>query len=170
MRVVLAALFAAALAACTPPQQSDAPAAPEIPRAGEDMDPVVLDITVGRYGYMLSQVEGLTSEQVSAVETPEDEAGQRRAMAQRLRETVWRYNLLRSQLCGAGVAAASSCGPALAPVWLEEAAGADVSHETLVERAILVGEAVQPFWNAVCGEAEARVADEDERRLVCAIE
>ncbi|MEJ0060638.1 MAG: hypothetical protein WDM79_14135 [Terricaulis sp.] len=165
MRAFLFSIAVASLAACGQPQ-STVPQTP--PQQGDTMDPVELEIAIGRYGAMQSQVEGLTEEVGSIADLP-DEFAQRRDLARKLREEVWRYNFQRSHLCAEGYLTASTCGAAFAPVWLDEPADAEITHETLVERAIEVGGVVMPLWNAVCEDAGSRVP-EAERMSVCPME
>jgi hypothetical protein len=154
---MLLALF---LAACgQPTEKSETPAAPQAP------NPFDLHIEVGRYGVMLSQVGSLTGERESATE-PDDTSPA--TLARNLRETVWEYNLARSQLCGKGLFTEVSCGPSYEPVWIGDDAAP--SLEELQTRSTAVGAEVMRLWNAVCEDARTREADEQARMYVCAIE
>jgi hypothetical protein len=166
--LILALIAAAALGACGQREGPASQVPPITPATGDAMDPIELEIAVGRYGAMQGQINGLTEEVGSVTDQPDD-AAKRRYLARKLREEVWRYNLQRSHLCGEGYLMTATCGPAFAPVWLDEPADADITHETLVERAVAVGDVVMPLWNAVCEDAETRVP-EDERRMVCPME
>lgn len=159
--ILFAGLAAAALVGCSRPE----PAAPA-PEA-ERVQPFDLHIEIGRYGVMLDQVADI-GDRTSAADAadPEDP----RALARALREAAWDYNLKRSRLCAANFMPEVSCGPAYNPVWLADPADAEVSLEALQGRAQELGERVMPLWNAVCDHARAQVTDEDEQRLVCAIE
>jgi hypothetical protein len=159
---VFIALVMAALVACG--RQEKAAPAPE----AEQIQPFDLHIEIGRYNYMLSQVYSIANpdgEEPSS-ENPEEP----RALARALRETAWKYNLERSRLCARNYLAEASCGPSYNPVWLADPADAEVSLPDLQARANALSEVVMPFWNAVCEDARSRIADEEEQRLVCAIE
>jgi nitrous oxide reductase accessory protein NosL len=159
---VFIALVMAALVACG--RQEQAAPAPE----AQQIQPFDLHIEIGRYGYMLSQVHRIANpdgEEIAS-ESPEEP----RALARALRETAWEYNLERSRLCARAYLAEASCGPSYNPVWLADPADAAVSLEDLQARANALGEVVTPFWNAVCEDARSKITDEEEQRLVCAIE
>lgn len=152
-----------ALVACG--QNEKAPPAPE----AQQIQPFDLHIEIGRYGYMLSQVHGIANPEdgmAPSNENPEEP----RALARSLRETAWEYNLERSRLCARNYLAEASCGPSYNPVWLADPADAAVTLADLQARATALGDVVMPFWNAVCEDARSRVTDEEEQRLVCAIE
>lgn len=157
-----AMLLAVALAACgqsgekiEPPSTSDVP-------NGFD-----LSIDVGRAGAMLSSVESLTSERPGNAE-PDSSAPA--DLARRLRETVWEYNVQRSQLCSKGLFTEVACGPAFEPVWISEPATATPSLEDIQIRTVAVHEEVQRLWAAVCDDARSRVTDEAEKMAVCPME
>lgn len=161
-QILFVAFVMGALVACG---QNPPPApAPE----AEQIQPFDLHIEIGRYGYMLSQVHDIANPDglVPSDENPEEP----RALARALRETVWEYNIERSRLCARNYLPEASCGPSYNPVWLADPADAEVSLADLKTRADAVGEQVLPLWNAICEDARARVADEEEQRLVCAIE
>lgn len=155
-RVVLLALC---VAACGPAGQEKGQA--------EAPDPFDLNIEVGRYGVMLSQID----EQALQLPGPgEPEVTDPRYLSRRLRETVWEYNLERSQLCARGLYTEISCGPVYEPVWMAEPDTLTPSLEDLQIRSTAVGAEVMRLWNAVCEDARSRVTDEEEQRLVCAME
>ncbi|GIK49664.1 MAG: hypothetical protein KJZ75_13630 [Hyphomonadaceae bacterium] len=156
-----ALVLALALAACG--QAGEQAKAPD----SEAPDPFDLNIEIGRYGVMLSQIGDLTRERPGAAEA---EVTDPRDLARRLRETVWEYNLARSNLCARGLFAEVACGPSLQPVWMGEPAETAPSLEDLQARARGVGREVMRFWNAVCEDARSREANEEEHRYVCAIE
>jgi hypothetical protein len=166
MRALVLAIAAVSLAACGQPQSPVSQVPP--PTQGDTMDPIELEIAVGRYGAMQGQIENLT-EEVGIIADLPDEAAQRRDLARKLREEVWRYNFQRSRLCAEGYLTSATCGAAFAPVWLDEPVDAEVTHEILVERAVAVGDVVMPLWNAVCEDAGTRVP-EAERMMVCPME
>lgn len=143
-----------ALAACN--QQPAEPPAPTPASIGAD---------VGRYRVMLDQVEQLTADLPS---TSNIAASDPRALARGLREAVWAYNLERSRLCGRGVLAAVSCGPAFMPDWINEAPETELTIDMLAERQGAVSSLVQPFWQAVCAEAQTRQTEGAAQ--VCVIE
>ncbi|MEZ5958207.1 MAG: hypothetical protein R3C27_13460 [Hyphomonadaceae bacterium] len=90
-----AIVLALALAACGQTgEQQDVPTAPAGP------DPFNLNIEIGRYGAMLSQVHDQTFERPGS---GEPEVTSPRELARRLRETVWEYNLERSRNCARGL-------------------------------------------------------------------
>lgn len=137
--------------------------------APEDADPHGLGIEIGRYGVMLHQTAELTDGADPPVVEGTD-INQQRELARDLREQVWTYNLQRSRVCAAGVVTSASCGPAFAPAWLTESPAAAPSFVELARRSRAVGGVIMPFWNAVCADAAQKVADEQERMYVCAIE
>lgn len=156
-RTLLIALFA--LAACG--QQTGEKA--EAPRP---VQPVDLQIEIGRYGVMLDQVQNLTAELPSAAD-PDAEAPQ--TLARGLRETVWQYNLARSRLCARGLYPEVSCGPAFEPTWISDLTSAEPPLEEIQSRAHAVSELVTPFWETVCTDVRERTV-EAERAYVCAME
>ncbi|MBL8536177.1 MAG: hypothetical protein JNM59_02100 [Hyphomonadaceae bacterium] len=162
---IQAQLMAAALVLAACGQNADKgeapPAAPEAPNA------ISLSIEAGRYGVMLSQIHSLTADRSGAGEADNSDP---REIARRLREAVWEYNLERSSLCGRGLFADLSCGPAFMPVWLGEPSDVAPTLEELQTRSGAVGEEVMRFWNAVCADARIRETDEEARDYVCAIE
>lgn len=160
---LVSALALALLGACSQPAPD-----PQSAPAPERIEPFDLNIEIGRYGAMLNQIEEHGLAAPSAM--PEPDVSDRRELARHLRETVWEYNIARSRLCARGVQSALACGPAYAPLWIGDAADVEVPLPELKARADALGEDVMRLWNAVCEEAEARVADEDERRLVCPME
>jgi hypothetical protein len=153
-----AILLALALAACGETAEK-APAAPAAP------DPFELNIEIGRYGVMLGHVRDLTRERPGSAVAEVTDPGD---LARRLRETVWEYNIERSQLCARGLFTEVSCGPPYDPVWISETAAPTL--EELQSRSAALGEEVMRFWDTVCDDARSRVEDEQERMYVCAIE
>ena len=161
-RVFTLAFAALALAACGQPETAKAPAPPVQPVAFD------IQIEVGRYGAMLHQIHTIANP--DGGETPGDaDPSEPKEIARALRETVWEYNLERSKLCARGMLTTASCGPTFNPVWLADPVDATVSLEELQNRANALGDEVMPFWNAVCEDAESRVADE-EKQTVCPME
>lgn len=159
-RAIFLALFL--LAACG---QSTATKAPEPPH---ELNPQDVQIEIGRYGVMLDHVTSLTSETPAATAEADPTAAVQ--LARRLRETAWRYNLERSQLCEKGLYTAVSCGPVFNPVWLADAPDAQPTLQELKQRADALGAEVQPFWTAVCEDARTHETDEQAKMYVCAIE
>ena len=157
-----AIVLALALAACGQGAEK-APPAP----AGQAANPFDLHIEIGRYGVMLDQVQRHTAERPGMGE-PEPQAP--RELARALRETVWEYNLERSQLCAKGLFTDVACGPAYEPVWISEPASAEPTLADLQTRSNGLGEEVMRFWGAVCEDAASRVEDAQEKMYVCAIE
>jgi hypothetical protein len=158
-----AILLALALAACGQigEKQGETPTAPAGP------DPFTLNIEIGRYGAMLSQVTGHTQERPGSAE-PEVTAP--RELARRLRETVWEYNIERSKICAKGLFTEITCTPAYEPVWIAEPPSAEPTLEEIQTRSDAVGEEVMRLWNAVCEDARTRATTEQERELACAME
>lgn len=154
---VRAVLLALCLVACGQGERS---------KGAEPPDPMNLNIEIGRYGVMLDQVNEQTTERPGAAEPEVDDPHQ---LARRLRETVWRYNLQRSQLCAKGLFTDLACGPPYLPVWISEPDSVTPALHDLQTRADDAGAEVMRLWNAVCEDARARAA-EDERMYVCAIE
>lgn len=143
-----ALILALVLGACGQAQQQ-----PVAPPAPTGPDPGVMNIEIGRYGAMLDQVSELSAGRPGAVEIDPTEP---RALARRLREVVWAYNLERSRLCGRGLLTDVACGPAFEPVWINEPGDAAPSLEVLAERQTAVDALVIPFWSAVCADARTR--------------
>lgn len=157
-----AIVFALCLAAC-----GQSGTAPETPAAPAGVDPHELQIEIGRSSAMLSSVESLTQERPS---TSEAEPTAVPEMARSLRETVWRYNLTRSEICAKGLFTEVACGPAYEPVWISEPATATPTLEELQTRQQGVHDEVQRLWGAVCDDARSRVPDESEKMAVCPME
>jgi hypothetical protein len=135
----------------------------------DEADPHNLGIEIGRWGYMLTQI----AEHTDGADPPYVEGRDldvQRNLARELREVVWTYNLQRSKICAAGVLTEASCGPAYAPAWLTEANMIAPSFPEIARRSTAVGDVVMPFWDKVCADAASRVADEEEKRLVCPME
>lgn len=161
MRLFAALIFsAAALIACKPPGQTEAPAGPHV-------DPHALQIEIGRYGVMLQQTGHLTETQVGA---PDASATDAKELARGLRETVWQYNIQRSQLCARNLFTETTCTPPYEPVWISEPPNSRPTPEQLQQRSEEVGHEVQTFWNAICSDARRRTQDHEQQRLICAIE
>jgi hypothetical protein len=159
MRLFAALIFSAiALAACKPP-------GPSQPTPGAHVDPHALQIEIGRYGAMLQQTGRLTSTQLGA---PDASAQDAKELARGLRETVWTYNIQRSQLCARNLFTETSCGPAFEPVWISEPPSARPTPEQLQMRSQEVSQTVQPFWTAICNDARSRTQDQNQRRTICA--
>jgi hypothetical protein len=161
---IRALVLAVALAACG--QDAEQPEAPA--PAPEQPDAMTLNIEIGRYGVMLSQVHGLSGD--AAGDAPVADATDPQVMARALRETVWEYNLERSRLCAGGLYTEITCGPAFAPVWIGEPPTAAPTLEELQARSEAVGEEVIRLWNAVCANARAGETDEDAKMFICALE
>lgn len=160
MRAIILAL---ALAACGQTGEKGGQA----PENNGAPDPFEMNIEIGRYGVMLSQIHSLTGDRPGAAEA---EVTEPRDLARRLRETVWEYNLERSSLCRRGLFTELACAPAYQPVWIGETADAAPTLEELQTRSRAVGDEVQRFWNAVCEDARSRETNEEARGYVCAIE
>jgi hypothetical protein len=158
-----AILLALALAACGQSGEK-AGEAPSTSGAPNGFD---LSIDVGRAGAMLNSVESLTNERPGSTE-PDSSAPT--DLARRLRETVWEYNIERSQLCSKGLFTDVACGPAFEPVWISEPADAAPSLEDIQIRTAAVHQEVQRLWAAVCDDARSRVTDEAEKMSVCPME
>ena len=158
-----AIVLALALAACgqTGEKQGEVPTTPAAP------DPFNLNIEIGRYGAMLSQVTGHTEERPGSAEP---EVTSPRDLARRLRETVWEYNIERSRICAKGLFTEVSCTSAYEPVWISEPPNAEPTLEEIQTRADAVGEEVMTLWNAVCDDARSRAATDEERFLACPME
>lgn len=158
-----AIVLALALAACgqTGEKQGEVPTGPAGP------DPFTLNIEIGRYGAMLSQVHDQTFERPGS---GEPEVTEPRDLARRLRETVWQYNLERSRNCARGLYAEITCGPAYEPVWIAESSEIEPTLDEIQSRTDAVGQEVMRLWNAVCEDARARATTDEERQLACAME
>ncbi len=156
-------VLAFALFACGPreaPKGSDTPAA----QAAREYD---LQVEIRRYDTMVSQVTSLSADRPGAGPVDDNHP---RELARALRETVWRYNIARSDLCARGLFAEVSCGPAYQPVWIAEPADAAPTLDEVQTRAAAVGAETQRLWDAVCEDARTRETDEADRTLVCAME
>src|SRR5262245_32488760 len=98
MMRVLIVLAVAALTACKPQGA-----------AQQANNPQDLNIEIGRYSAMLNTTQQLTAEKTG---TSMAEVTDPKVLARRLRETVWQYNVQRSELCGKNLYTEVSCGPA----------------------------------------------------------
>lgn len=159
-----ALVFALALAACGQTGEKGAEAPGGSTEAPNGFN---LSIEVGRSGAMLSSVESLTADRSGSAE-PDSTAPA--DLARRLRETVWGYNIQRSELCSKGLFTEVACGPAYEPVWISEPADATPSLEDIQIRTEAVHQEVQRLWGAVCDDARSRVTDEQEKMAVCPME
>src|SRR5262249_23039605 len=149
-------LAVAALAACKP----NGP-------AQQANNPQDLQVEVHRYGAMLSETAQLTDNKLgTSMAEPTDP----KELARVLRETVWRYNVQRSELCGKTLYTEVSCVPAFEPVWMSEPADAAPSMDELKTRSQAVGDEVQKFWSAICDDARRGVTDPQEKMAVCPME
>jgi hypothetical protein len=156
-----ALLLALSVAACGQAgQNAEAP-------APDRSDPHTLNIEIGRYGAMLSQVIDHTAERPGAGAA---EPSEPRELARSLRETVWEYNLQRSRLCAKGLFTDVACGTAYEPIWIAEPASVEPTIDEIGTRSEAVGNEVMRLWNAVCSDAASRVEDEQERMYVCPME
>ncbi|MFT3729638.1 MAG: hypothetical protein QM759_17585 [Terricaulis sp.] len=157
MRFLMCVMAVAALAACKPngatTQQAN--------------NPQDLQIEIHRYGAMLGQTAQLTENKPG---TSMAEPADPKELARTLRETVWRYNVQRSDLCGKNLYVEVSCGPAFEPVWMAEPADAAPSFDELKQRSEAVGAEVQKLWNAICEDARRGVTDAQEKMAVCPME
>lgn len=158
-----AILLALALAACGQTGEAPAPTTTE----SQATNPFDLNIEIGRYGVMLSQVHSLTADRPGAAEA---EVTDPRELARALRETAWEYNIERSRLCARGLFTDVSCGPAFEPVWIAEAATVAPTLEEISSRSDALGQEVMGFWNAVCADARSRETDDEAKMYVCAME
>lgn len=157
IRACFAAAALAVIAGC-------ATAAP--PASSDPIEPFVLQIDIGRLGVMLGHVEELTREMAGQDADPES----RRELARKLRETVWEYNLARSQLCARGLYTDISCGPAFAPQWLSDRPDVEPPLALLQDRQGVVGARVMQLWDRVCGDARQRAGKPDDVVEICGIE
>lgn len=157
-----AIVLALALAACgqTGEKQAEVPTGPAGP------DPATLNIEIGRYGAMLSQVNDQSVERPGSAEP---EVTSQRDLARRLREAVWNYNIQRSQLCSKGLFVEASCGSAYEPVWISEPETVEPTLEEIQTRSDALGVEVQRLWGVVCDDAKSRVPEE-EQMAVCPME
>jgi hypothetical protein len=157
-----AIVLALALAACgqTGEKQAEVPTGPAGP------DPATLNIEIGRYGAMLSQVN---DQSVDRPGSAEPEVTSQRDLARRLREAVWNYNIQRSQLCSKGLFTETTCGSAYEPVWIAEPDTVEPTLEEIQSRSDALGVEVQRLWGVVCDDAKSRVPEE-ERMAVCPME
>jgi hypothetical protein len=161
MRLFAALFFSAiALAACKPPGQNQ-------PAPGAHVDPHALQIEIGRYGVMLQQTGQITQTQIGAPDAGAEDA---KELARGLRETVWTYNIQRSQLCARNLFTETTCTPPYEPVWISEPPNTRPTPEQLQSRSAEVGREVQTFWNTICNDARHRTQDREQQRLICAIE
>lgn len=158
-----AIVSAVALAACgqTGEKQAEAPTGPAGP------DPASLNIEIGRYGAMLSQVGDHTEARPGSAEP---EVTEPRDLARRLRETVWEYNLQRSRICAKGLFTELACTSAYEPVWISEPPTAEPTLEEIQSRSDAVGAEVMALWNAICEDARTRATTDDERATACPME
>jgi hypothetical protein len=141
-----------------------------VARADDPTDPGAVQIDIRRWGVMVSEAQDLDTPQNGAT-APVDVAADTtpQQIARSLRETAWRFNLARSEMCARGDLSEASCGAAFAADWLSEAPDAGVSYEELDRRSQELGAAVMPFWEAVCDRAKKQAPQED-RMSVCPME
>ena len=158
-----AIVLALALAACGQAGEKQA----EVPTGPAGPDPATLNIEIGRYGAMLGQVTGHTEERPGSAEP---EVTEPRDLARRLRETVWRYNIERSEICAKGLFTEITCTPAYEPVWISEPPTAVPTLEEIQTRSDAVGQEVMTLWDAVCEDARTRATSDEERQVACAME
>lgn len=156
-----AIVFVLALAACGQTGEQGAPTEPAGP------DPSALNIEIGRYGAMLSQVSGYTDARPGSAEL---DAASPRDLARRLRETVWQYNLERSEICAKGLFTEIACTSAYEPVWISEPPNAEPTLEEIQSRSEAVGREVRTLWDAICEDARSRAASDEERDMACPME
>lgn len=154
---------AVALGACRPATEKSA----EQPVSAAAPDPRDLNVDIGRYGVMLRQVHSLTQDRPGSAELDPTAP---RELGRALRESVWQYNVERSNLCAKGLFTEVACGPAYEPVWISEPSDVEPTLQEIQSRSQALGEEIIRFWRTVCDDAESRVADPQERMLVCAIE
>jgi len=138
--------------------------------SAEERDPFYLHIAVGRWSHMISQVSDLTGHPYQPAEQDVDSLTDASALSARLREIVHGYNAQRAALCGQGKFVSLACGSPYTPPWIGERDERPPGIRALAQRSRTVGERIMPLWDAVCADARARVPDEEERRMVCAIE
>jgi hypothetical protein len=155
--------LALALAACGPAAEKQA----EVPTAPAGPNPDTLNIEIGRYGAMLSQVSEHSDARPGSAEP---EVTDPQDLARRLRETVWAYNVERSELCSKALFTEITCGPAFEPVWISEPPTAEPTLEEIQSRSESVGQEVMRLWDAVCEDARTRAANDEDRRTACAME
>lgn len=140
-------------------------ATPAPPR--EPADSLTLGIEIGRYGYMLTQVDALAPLVApGAQQSKPGDAAERAALHAELAETVWRLNAVRAQLCRTGFDPKLTCVAPLRPAWLADPAP-PASLDIVQARADAVGAAVMAVWNAVCAAAPS---DPNEPLGPCPIE
>ena len=157
MRALLCVLAVAALVGCKPNGAHQQQA----------HNPQDLHIEIGRYGAMLGETSELTAQKPgTSMADPADP----KQLARMLRETVWRYNQQRSELCGKNLYVEVSCGPAFEPVWMSEPADAAPSFDELEQRSDAVGGEVQKLWGAISEDARRSVTDAAEKQAVCPME
>ena len=137
--------------------------------ASERVDPWALYIDVGRLNVMLSHVDDLTGE-TADMPGSDPHADSPRNIARALRETVWKYNLTRSQLCARGLYIDISCSAAFAPDWLRDAPTIEPPLQLLEDRAGVVSTRVMQLWDRVCDDAKAHAANDEDRQTICGIE
>ena len=122
---------------------------------------------IARFGAMLGETAALTANKPG---TGLALASDPKELARALRETVWQFNVQRSQLCARNLYTDVSCGPALEPVWMAEPADAGPSLTELQQRSADVGQEIQKFWGAICDDARRRVTTPSQRQSICPLQ
>ena len=127
-------------------------------------NPQDLHTAIGRYGAMLGETSALTAQKPGANMA---DSADPKELARMLRETVWRYNQQRSELCGKNLYTEVTCGPAFEPVWMSEPADAAPSFDELKQRSDAVGGEVHKLWNAICDDARRAATNSAAKQAVC---
>lgn len=165
----LVMMVALGLSACTPvkPPPPPVPSGEIIPTAA--IDPMTLQIEIGRWGAMVSQIEELTPQPANA---PKPEA-ERMAMNASLRRGWDQAISARAGLCAGGWHVERTCSEGLLiPTWLtSEPYQTAPTYTELQARSDALGAFVMPLWEEVCAEQKAKHKEgSEEAMLTCPME
>lgn len=165
----LVMIFALNLAACTPVAPPPAPAQGGEAATAEAIDPMNLQIEVGRWGAMVSQIEEYTP---TPLNPPAPEA-ERAAMNASLRRTWGEAIAARAALCAGGWKVETTCQQGLLiPSWLSsEPFQTAPTIAELQARSDALGAFVMPLWEEICAEQKAKHKEgSDDALMTCPME
>lgn len=140
----------------------------QLPEAGApDIDPLNLDIEVGRYGVMIDQgmaARNFLEEKGAAGDPSEEVDGL--ALERSIHIRALEANLLQAEVCAKELVPQTLCAAPFTPAWLSEPRAESPTLWQLQARADQLGAFLMPIWGALCEKAKGEGADE----VFCAIE